>query len=77
MRWRSATGVIASVLSAASAVHAHGEGPGHIYEGPSPGTLITIISVAAWVLIALGIVFFVRALIRRRTPNKGKETNRR
>jgi hypothetical protein len=77
MGWRITAGVIALVLGAASAAHAHGEAPGHIYEGPSPGTLITIIMVAAWILIALGVVFFVWALIRRRTPNKEEETNKK
>ena len=69
--------MIAAVLGAASAAYAHGTGPGHIDEGPSPGTVITTIMVVAWVLIALGVVFFVRALIRRRNPNKGEETNKK
>jgi len=77
MRRCDTAGVIAVVLGAASEAYAHGTGPGHIDEGPSPGTLITIIMVVAWILIALGVVFFVRSLIRRRTPNNGEETNKK
>jgi hypothetical protein len=56
--------ITAVVLCWASGAHAHGTGPGHIYEGPSPGTAITVIIVVSWVIIALGIVFLVRRLIR-------------
>jgi hypothetical protein len=77
MKKREMPGLITGILCAASAAYAHGTGPGHIDEGPGSGTLITIIMVVAWVLIALGLVFFVRALIRRRTPNKGEETNKK
>jgi len=70
-------GLIAMILSATSSAYAHGTGPGHIDEGPGPGTLITIIMVVAWILIALGLVFFVTVLIRRRTPNNRRETNRK
>jgi len=70
-------GLIAGILCAASAANAHGTGPGHIDEGSSPGTLITIIMVVAWIAIALGVVFFVRALIRRRAPDNEKETNKK
>ena len=45
--------ITAAVLCGTSAVYAHGTGPGHIEEGPSPGTVITIIMVGAWILIAL------------------------
>jgi hypothetical protein len=51
-------GTAAAVFCAASAASAHGEGPGHIYEGPSPGTWIVIIMVVSWIVIALGVVFF-------------------
>jgi Kef-type K+ transport system membrane component KefB len=77
MKKHEMPGLIAGILCAASAAYAHGTGPGHIDEGPSPGTVITIIMVVAWILIALGLVFFVRALIRRRTPNDREETNRK
>jgi len=77
MKKREMPGLIAGILWAASAAYAHGTGPGHIDEGPSPGTLITVIMVVAWILIALGLIFLVRALIRRRTPNKKEETNKK
>ncbi len=67
----------ADAILIATPAYAHGTGPGHIDEGPSPGTVITIIMVVAWILIALGVVFFVRSLIRRRTPNNREETNKK
>jgi hypothetical protein len=66
-------GAAAAVLCAASAASAHGEGPGHIYEGPSPGTWIVIIMVVSWIVIALGVVFFVRRLIRSGASRKAKD----
>lgn len=65
--------IAAVVLCMASTAHAHGTGPGHIYEGPSPGTAITLIMVVSWVVIALGIFFLVRRLIR---PTASKKERR-
>lgn len=62
--------ISAAVLCAASAASAHGTGPGHIYEGPSPGTWITIIMVVSWIVIALCVVFFVLRLIRSKGSKK-------
>jgi hypothetical protein len=71
MRKREMTSIIVAVmLCAASAAYAHGTGPGHIDEGPSPGTVITIIMVVSWIAIALGVVFFVRRLIRSGDPKQ-------
>ena len=64
--------IAAVVLCVASAAHAHGTGPGHIDEGPSPGTAIIVIMVVSWVVIALGIVFLVRRLIRPRASKQRK-----
>ena len=76
-RNKLAAAIAASLLWAASAAYAHGGRPGHIDEGPGPGTWITIIMVVAWILIALGVVFFVRSLIRRRTPNNREEKSKK
>ncbi len=66
--------ITAVVLCTASTVYAHGGRPGHIDEGPGPGTWITIIMVAAWIVIALGVVFFVMRLIRGgRSRQRGLE----
>jgi hypothetical protein len=54
-----------AVLCDASAAYGHGGRPGHIDGGPGPGMWITIIMVASWIVIALGIVFFVLRLIRQ------------
>ena len=57
--------VAVAVLCAASSAYAHGDRPGHIYEqGTSLPTWITIVMVVSWIAIALGVVFFVRRLIR-------------
>ncbi len=56
--------IAAVVLCTASHVYAHGGRPGHIDEGPGPGTWITIIMVVSWIVIALGVAFFVLRLIR-------------
>ena len=67
MRIRKFVYYIASVvLCIASAVYAHGDRPGHIEEqGPSLPTWITIVIVVSWIVIALGVVFFVRRLIQK------------
>lgn len=70
---RKLANMIAAVaLCAASAAYAHGTGPGHIYEGPSPGTAITVTIVVSWVVIALGVVFLVRRLIRPTASKRRK-----
>jgi hypothetical protein len=57
---------VSAVLCVASSVYAHGDRPGHIEEqGPSLPTWITILIVVSWIVIALGVVFFVRRLIRK------------
>ncbi len=57
--------VAVAVLCAASSAYAHGDRPGHIDEqGASLPTWITIVMVISWIAIALGVVFFVRRLIR-------------
>ena len=54
-----------AVLCSADSVYAHGDRPGHIDEqGSSLPTWITIVMVVSWIAIALGVVFFVRRLIR-------------
>ena len=67
MRMRKCLYYTASaVLCIASTVYAHGDRPGHIDEqGPSLPTWITIVIVVSWIVIALGVVFFVRRLIRK------------
>jgi hypothetical protein len=60
-----ASTAVSAVLCMASAAYAHGGRPGHIDEGSGPGTWITVIMVVSWVLIALGVVFFVLRLIRQ------------
>jgi hypothetical protein len=60
----------AAFLFTASIAYAHGEHPGHIDEGPGPGTWITVIMVVSWIVIAAGLVLFVRRLIRSRGPKK-------
>jgi len=55
-----------AVLCVASSVYAHGDRPGHIDEqGPSLPTWMTIVIVVSWIVMALGVVFFVRKLIRK------------
>jgi hypothetical protein len=55
-----------AVLCVASSVYAHGDRPGHIdAQGPSLPTWIIIVIVVSWIVIALGVVFFVRRLIRK------------
>ncbi len=68
--------IAAVVLCAASTVYAHGGRPGHIDEGPGPGTWITVLMVAAWIVIALGVVFFVLRLIRGGRSRQGILENR-
>jgi len=52
-------------MCAPSSTYAHGDRPGHIDEqGASLPTWITIVMVVSWIAIALGVVFFVRRLIR-------------
>ncbi len=58
------TTITAIVFCTSSTAHAHGGRAGHIDEGPSPGTWITIVMVVSWLIIALGVVFFVLRLIR-------------
>ena len=54
------------VMCAPSSTYAHGDRPGHIDEqGASLPTWITIVMVVSWIAIALGVVFFVRRLIRK------------
>ena len=66
MRVRNlANSAAAAVLCLASMAYAHGGRPGHIDEGPGPGTWITVIMVVSWVVVALGVVFFVLRLIRQ------------
>ena len=66
MRMLELVNVVAVVvMCAASAAYAHGDRPGHIDEqGASLPTWITIVMVVSWIVITLGIVFFVRRLIR-------------
>ena len=55
-----------AVLCITSSVYGHGDRPGHVDEqGPSIPTWITIVIVVSWIVIALGVVFFVRRLIRK------------
>ena len=72
-RNRLAAAIAASLLWAASAAYAHGGRPGHIDEGPGPGTWITIIMVVSWIVIALGVVFFVLRLTRQRGPGQRQD----
>ena len=69
-RNKLAAAIAVSLLGAASAAYAHGGRPGHIDEGPGPGTWITIIMVVSWIVIALGVVFFVLRLTRQRGPGQ-------
>jgi phosphate/sulfate permease len=66
MRMRELVNVLAVVvICAPSSTYAHGDRPGHIDEqGASLPTWITIVMVVSWIAIALGVVFFVRRLIR-------------
>ena len=66
-----AAAIAAWLQWAASAAYAHGGRPGHIDEGPGPGTWITIIMVVSWIVIALGVVFFVRRLISGGSKKQG------
>jgi len=60
-----------AVMSAADSVYAHGDRPGHIDEqGSSLPAWITIVIVVSWIVIALGVVFFVRRLIRTGRPKE-------
>jgi hypothetical protein len=60
-----------AVLCAADSVYAHGDRPGHIDEqGASLPAWITIVMVVSWIVIALGVVFFVRRLIRTGRPKE-------
>lgn len=65
-----ANALVVAFLCAAETAYAHGGRPGHIDEGPSPGTWITIIMVVSWVVIAIGIFLLVRRLIRTKGPEK-------
>ena len=62
--------ISAAVLCAASAASAHGGRPGHIDEGPGPGTWITIIMAVSWFAIAIVIVFLVLRLVRSKGAKK-------
>jgi hypothetical protein len=64
VRLQFAVVIAAAFLCAAPAAYAHGGRPGHIDEGPGPGTLITVIMVISWIIIALGVVLLVFRLIR-------------
>ena len=65
--------IVGALLCVPSTVYAHGERPGHIDEGPGPGTLITVIMVVSWIAIAVGVVFFVFRLIRAGGPKRQGE----
>ncbi len=60
------------LIAAETYVFAHG-----IDERPAPGggTFILVLSVG-WILIALGIVFFIRRLIRRNTAKHEESEGR-
>lgn len=72
-RNKLAAAIAVSLLGTASAAYAHGGRPGHIDEGPGPGTWITIIMVVSWIVIALGVVFFVLRLTRQRGPGQRQD----
>ena len=62
---------VTAVLCAASSVYAHGDRPGHIDEqGSSLPAWIIIAMVVSWIVIALGVVFFVCRLIRTGGPKE-------
>ena len=65
MRMRELLDAKTAVLCAASVAYAHGSRPGHIDEGPSLPTWITIVMIVSWIVIALGVVFLVLKLIRK------------
>jgi hypothetical protein len=69
-RVRVAAIAAAALLSAAATAYAHGGRPGHVDEGPASPMWITIIMVAAWIVIAFGIVLFVLRLIRRKSSKE-------
>ncbi len=75
-RHKLAAAISASLLWAGSAAHAHGGRPGHIDEGPGPGTWITVVMVVSWIVIALGVVFFVRRLISGGSKKHGGDKKR-
>jgi beta-lactamase regulating signal transducer with metallopeptidase domain len=69
---------VSAVLCVAPSVYAHGDRPGHIDgQGPSLPTWITIVIVVSWIVIALGVVFFVSRLIRKgHHKERGRGLNR-
>jgi hypothetical protein len=69
-------GAVAAVLFATSSAYAHGGRPGHIDEGPGPGVWITIVMVVSWVVIAVGVVFFVLRFVLRKGSNKPAKDKR-
>ena len=62
----------ATLLFSAASAFAHGAGPGHIDEGQSPPTWITVIMVISWILIAIIAVLFVIRLIRKGNGRNSK-----
>ncbi|MCL5023755.1 MAG: hypothetical protein M1497_10395 [Nitrospirae bacterium] len=69
-KWAAFALLALSAMLPAAAVYGHGSHPGHIDEGPGPGTAITIIMVVSWIVLALGVVFFVLRLIRPKDKDR-------
>ncbi|MDA8432774.1 MAG: hypothetical protein M0Z60_07410 [Nitrospiraceae bacterium] len=69
-RRQQAIMAVAVLLCAASIAHAHGEPPGHIERRSNLPIWITIVMVVSWVVIAIGVVFFVFRLIRQKGPRE-------
>ena len=71
VRWgRSAAMIAAVLLCEASAVFAHGDPPGHIERKSSLPIWVTIAMIVSWIVIAIGVVFFVFRLIRQKGPEE-------